>query len=86
MYDTANRLADDADRQHKVTIQNIRDVLETAGHHQSKVQIKYIFAPILFCEESQRNVAESLLHPVQGTHAPEFISRPVNAFVNFVSR
>ena len=30
-YDTANRLADDAGRQKKVTIQNVRDVLERVG-------------------------------------------------------
>ena len=28
VYETANRLADDADRQKKVTIQNVREVLE----------------------------------------------------------
>ena len=31
VYDTANRLADDAGRQKKVTIQNVRDVLERGG-------------------------------------------------------
>ena len=31
MYDTANRFADDAGRQKKVTIQHVREVLEKGG-------------------------------------------------------
>ena len=31
MYDTANRLADDAGRQNKVTIENVREVFERGG-------------------------------------------------------
>ena len=31
VYDTANRLADDASRQKKVTIQHVREVLERGG-------------------------------------------------------
>ena len=65
MYDTANRLADDDVRQKNVTFQNVRDVLERV--HQNKVKMKYVFAPKLFCEESQRNVAETLLHPIERT-------------------
>ena len=57
MYDTANRLADDAGRQMKVTIQNVREV-------QTKVKIKHEFAPKLFCEQSQGNVADTRLHPI----------------------
>ena len=57
MYDTANRLADYAGRQKKVTIQNVR-------FYQTKVKIKHEFAPKLFCEKSQGNVAEAILHPI----------------------
>ena len=46
-------------------IQNVREVLE--AHHQNKIQIKYVVAQKLFCMESQRNVAETILHPIQGT-------------------
>ena len=65
VYDTANRLADDASRQKKVTIQNAREVLKRGGasSNQSK-KIKHKFSPKLFCDESQGNVAETLLHPI----------------------
>ena len=37
------------------------------GTPYNQNQIKYVFAPKLFCEESQRNIAETRLHPIQGT-------------------
>ena len=63
---TAKRLADDAVKQKKVTIQNARDFFDW-GASQNQSQIKYVFAPKSLCEESQRKVAETRLHPIQGT-------------------
>ena len=49
-----------------MTIQNVREVLEMGGASKNHRHIKCIFTPKLFCEESQRNVAETRLHPIQG--------------------
>ena len=38
--------------------------IEGWEHHQTKGKIKHEFAPKLFCEESQGNVAGILLHPI----------------------
>ena len=64
MYDTANRLADDAGWQKKVTSKCRGGFREGWGHHQTKVKVKHEFAPKLFYEESQGNVTDTLLHPI----------------------
>ena len=63
-YDTAKQLADGAVRQNKMAIQ---DVLERGGGIIKPKSNKYLVAPTLFCDESQRNIAETRLHPIQGT-------------------
>ena len=59
-----------------MTIHNVRKVLERLGGIQPN-QTKYVFAPKVFCEECQRNVAETRLHPIQRTkklHATTYLS------------